>query len=303
MARKELYNNIMEADSGDRQLFYRLVNAQRSNRGTTTNTIIYKGATYKDSDVCEGFSLYFSDLATPTDRPEYDMDHSDLIEMDLSLLDNLVDICYMQGPNISAVTEVEVATCLRKLKTGKAADYYGLTAEHILHAREALIPLLATVFTTIFAQGTIPDTFRDGLLLPLLKKPNKPRNIPTNYRGITIIPVIGKLFELVIVNRVSTIFKEAQSTLQRGFTEKVAPLFAAFVLCETINEHADTKNNLHVAMLDAEKAFDKVSHTSLFRKLALLGIPMECWRVLRDWYKDLRSSLRWNGVLSSYLCR
>jgi hypothetical protein len=298
LARKELYNDIMQADCGDKQLFFRLVNAQRSTRGIYTNSITYKDVTYKDSNVCNGFSMYFSDLATPEHRPEYDMQHNDLIENDLNLIDNLVDISYALGPKVPPVTEVEVAACLRKLKTGKAADIYGLTAEHLIYAKDSLIPLLAVLFSSVFAQGVVPSMFRDGLLLPLLKKPNKPRDIPTNYRGITIIPVIAKLFEVIIVGRVSAIFKRAQSTLQRGFTEDVSPLFAAFVLSETINEHSDTKSELQVALLDAEKAFDRVSHTSLFRKLAILGIPMECWKVLRDWYNDLRGSLRWNGVVS-----
>ena len=80
------------------------------------------------------------------------------------------------------------------------------------------------------------------------------------------------------MGRVRAIFEKAQSTLQHGFTEEVSPLFAAFILCEAINESKDIKSGLWVTMLDAEKAFDRVSHSCLFRKLALLAYPLSAGR-------------------------
>ena len=116
-----------------------------------------------------GFSKYFSDLATPTHRPEYDMLHNGLVDRDVTILDELADMCYARGPNILDVSNTEVALCLRKLKTGKAADYFGLTTEHILHAR-VLIPLLARMFTFIFQNGIIPMVFREDFLIPFTEK-------------------------------------------------------------------------------------------------------------------------------------
>ena len=126
------------------------------------------------------------------------------------------------------------------------------------------------MFSVILTFGTIHSVFQKALLLPLLKKPNKPRKIPTNYRGITIISVIGKLLEHIIMQRIVQTFRSAQSDLQRGFTEEVAPLFASFILCEAICEFQDQHKGLTVVLLDAEKAFDRVSHEELFRKLAAL---------------------------------
>ena len=56
-----------------------------------------------------------------------------------------------------------------------------------------------------------------------------------------------------------------------------APLFASCILCEAICEFQDQRKGLTVVLLDAEKDFDRVSHDRLFRKLAALQIPMECW--------------------------
>ena len=77
-----------------------------------------------------------------------------------------------------------------------------------------------------------------------------------------------------------------------------APLFASFILCDAICEFQDQRKGLTVILLDAEKAFDRVSHDRLFRKLAALQIPMECWMVLRDWHRDFNNTVKWNGTLS-----
>ena len=77
-----------------------------------------------------------------------------------------------------------------------------------------------------------------------------------------------------------------------------APLFASFILCEAICEFHDQRKGLMVELLDAEKAFDRVSHDRLFRKLAALQIHMEYWMVLRDWYRDFNNTVKWNGKLS-----
>ena len=71
-----------------------------------------------------------------------------------------------------------------------------------------------------------------------------------------------------------------------------APLFVSFILCEAICEFQDQRKGLPVVLVDAEKAFDRVSHDGLFRKLATLQIPMECWMVLRDWYRDFNNVVK-----------
>ena len=77
-----------------------------------------------------------------------------------------------------------------------------------------------------------------------------------------------------------------------------APLFASFILCEAICEFQDQRKGLTVVLVDAEKAFDRVSHDGVFRKLATLQIHMECWMVLRDWHRDFNNVVKWNGTLS-----
>jgi hypothetical protein len=51
-------------------------------------------------------------------------------------------------------------------------------------------------------------------------------------------------------------------------------------------------------MLDAEKAFDKVWHHGLFRRLALAGIPRDMLGLIQDWYRGFCTQVRWGNQLS-----
>ena len=150
----------------------------------------------------------------------------------------------------------------------------------------------------VLHSGVIPTAFKEGILTPLLKKPQLSRKLPSNYRGITIICVLGKLLEFLFILRVSHLLKRAQNKLQRGFTRGVAPLYAALILMEVINEYRDNGDNLTLVLLDAEKAFDRVWHQGLFRRLACIGIPRDIIGLIQDWYRGFRSQVKWAELIS-----
>ena len=62
--------------------------------------------------------------------------------------------------------------------------------------------------------------------------------------------------------------------------------------------HKNTKQNLLLTTLDAQKAFDVVDHNSLLRRLYLDRVQGDDWLLLRDLYSDCSSSVKWAGLLS-----
>ena len=92
-----------------------------------------------------------------------------------------------------------VEQCICKLKKGKAAGVDGISAEHISHAHPILVVHLTLLFRLLYKYGLVPDDFGQGIVIPLLKNPDGNRFVSDNYRGITLSPVISKLFEMVLL--------------------------------------------------------------------------------------------------------
>ena len=89
-----------------------------------------------------------------------------------------------------------------------------------------------------------------------------------------------------------------QSRLQRGFTKNVPPTNAGLIFTEMIAEAEDEKYPLYAVFIDASKAFDVVWHASLLRRLHESGITENDWKILDNWYKGLKSRVKWDGNLS-----
>ena len=134
-------------------------------------------------------------------------------------------------------------------------------------------------------------------MTPVLKK-NKDRQNPANYRGITVTKIFTKIIQSILKSRVDIQIDQIQNPLQRGFTEAIPMLFAAFIASEVIIESSTNNDELLLLTLDAEKAFDKLNHEILFNKLYHNGIKGDMWVLLRNMYREMTTQVKWDNHLS-----
>ena len=186
--------------------------------------------------------------------------------------------------DIPPVTAEEVRTQVKKLKKGKAADSAGIVAEMFKDGGDYLLEVLAHVFTSILADGEEPpQTWRHTCIKVLFKKGDT--KLPSNYRPISILPILYKVFSMVLHGRLLAYLAEQQSVDQAGFRKGFNcedHLLTLVLLHEKMYEH---NLNLWLAAVDFEKAFDSVSHASLWASLGEQGVPDPYIRVLRKLYE------------------
>ena len=101
-----------------------------------------------------------------------------------------------------AITADEVAACLKRLRRGKAAGIDGLLSECILDAAAQLTGPLTTLFNKMFS-GPFPQALNSQLVHPIYKEKGDPLD-PSNYRPISVGPVLAKLYAMVLEARIAT---------------------------------------------------------------------------------------------------
>ena len=283
---------IMNARSNDTKMFYKLVNTQRKMKKNLVTELNANGEIHSTKeDILRGWNDHFKDLAT-LDQGEVG---NNLNERDFDV-DIIEDICKQSATPIVFTTE-EIRDAVKSLNTNKAPDIYGLTAEHIIHGGDTLISTITEVINNICKTATIPDALKHGILTPIFKNKGLP-NDAKNYRGITVLPVIGKILEILLRQLIRDLIGILQNRLQRGFTPTVSPLYSALILLESISEALDQKSSIFIALLDAKSAFDVVNHNSLLRKLFLAGIGGTIWLLIRQLNLDALTSVKWEGMIS-----
>ena len=97
------------------------------------------------------------------------------------------------------ITDIEVQTAIKELKTGKASGGDMLLNELYICGLDSLLPKLTSLFNLIFASSHFPTSWKNGIIIALFKKGDKCD--VNNYRGITLLSTLGKLFTKILNNR------------------------------------------------------------------------------------------------------
>ena len=97
------------------------------------------------------------------------------------------------------ITRNKIENAIRKAKNGKATGIDGLPLELISSNRLFLTPILECLFNGIFESCSYPERWVDGVITPIFKSGSK--TDPENYSKGTVLPALGKLFEIVLENR------------------------------------------------------------------------------------------------------
>ena len=107
-----------------------------------------------------------------------------------------------------------VAISVARLHAGKAACFDGLQSEHLSYSHPIIYTVLARLFYLFMLSEYVPEDFKCGMLIPIPKESGAKRALKTDqFRGITISPIISKVFE----NCLLTIYKDYLRTSERQF--------------------------------------------------------------------------------------
>ena len=289
------YNKIMESAEFNQDLFHKLIREQRATSSCYTDLIIVEGETLsEDKDILNGWRHHFQTLATPVESPSYSKAFGSMVDLECLLIE---DIITNSANSLSPIDDESISKAINKLSSGKAPDHLGITAEHLKIGGNKITSFIKHLINAILKEQHIPSVLQSGLLTPVLKK-NKDARYPGNYRGIAVTPIISKILEIILQEKIDPILSPSQSKLQRGFTAETSPINAGIQITEAINEASDKGHPVCIITLDAEKAFDKVDHQLLLRKLFHSGVKNEVWKLIKILQTQAETKVKWKGNLS-----
>ena len=120
--------------------------------------------------------------------------------------------------------------------------------------------------------GIFPDALKISKTIPVYKKGDI--NSLSNYRPISLLPTLSKVFERVIYNQLYNyfVFNNLLSEQQYGFRAKHSTELAAVKLVDYINKQIDEKYTPVNICIDLSKAFDTINYDILLYKLNYYGV-------------------------------
>ena len=139
-----------------------------------------------------------------------------------------------------------------------------------------LVNILPGPITTIINQslksGIFPDNLKIAKISLIFKKGD--HHQIENYRPISLLPTISKIFEKVVFIQLYDFFSENNFlyTSQYGFSKKPSTELAALETVDILLNKLDNKQTPAAIFIDLSKAFDTIDHQILLNKLSYYGI-------------------------------
>lgn len=241
-----------------------------------------------DAGIVGIFSDKYKDLYNSVPYDVNDM--SDINCIIMSRLDTCDHAQYIVSAN-------DISNAISHLKSGKSDGSEGLFSDHFINGTHRFYVLLALLYTCILTHGFSPDSMILGTMIPIPKDKKKSLCDSSNYRSIALSSILSKILDWIILTKERTSL--ISSDLQFGFKEGTSTTQCTFSMMEIIDYYNYNKSDVHVLMLDASKAFDRVNYCRLFKELLNRNMSPLVLRMLLYMYTNQSLRVKWGMSLSS----
>ncbi|TWW53923.1 hypothetical protein D4764_0157230 [Takifugu flavidus] len=257
--------------------FWTTIRRLRRGKQCTVNTVYSGDGVLLTStrDVVDRWKEYFEDLLNPTNTPSSEEVGPGDLEM---------------GSRISGA---EVAEVVKKLLGGKAPGVDEIRPESLKALDVVGLSWLTRLCNIAWTSGAVPLDWQTGVVVPLFKKGD--RRVCSNYRGITLLSLPGKVYSGVLERRVRRIVEPRIQEEQCGFRPGRGTVDQLYTLSRVFEGAWEFAQPVHMCFVDLEKAFDRVPRGVLWGVLREYGVSGPLIRAVRSLYDRCQSLVRIAG--------
>ena len=265
--------------------FWRITN-NVLNRGKATIPTIINGPEVISSSIDKA-NLFASNFASNSTLEERGHPLPDFPSRTDSLLSNIT------------VTVKDIATRIRNLDSTKATGPDDIPVIVLKNICPEISPLLAKLFNRCLKERCFPDSWKMSSVCPVFKNAGD-RCSPSQYRPISLLSVMSKLFESVINKAVISHLDRNKllSDNQYGFRSSRSTADILTVITHRVSEALDKGRETRTVALDISKAFDRVWHKGLLHKLSSYGISGDVLAIIKSFLSDRSLRVVVNGQTS-----
>ena len=212
---------------------------------------------------------------------------------------------YLKNPNkhtifLNETDPGEVATLIHKLDTTKSGDIYGINARLIKDAGPSMATNLSIIFNLSLQSGIFPQLLKTAKVIPNYKAESK--MLTSNYRPISLLPIIGKLLEKIIFARLTNFIQKYSIFFKRqyGFQTGKSTEHAHIDIQNSIQNSLEKKETPWCLFLDYAKAFGTVVKFLKENTVVYYGIRGNALQLIESYLTDREQCVQVNNITSDF---
>jgi hypothetical protein len=266
-AKTDYYGNQLLKNKSDTKQTWKIINdVIHKNRNKTLPDYFMDGdiKLTEPKDIAERFNKYFGSIGEAMAQT---ISYNGQMKPDSYLNANHKNVFNFHPIDTNDTTDI-----IKKLKTKQSTGYDGLSTSLLKRLLPVLVEPLTYIINSSLQTGIFPDKLKTAKIIPIHKKDCKHKI--ENYRPISLLPSISKVFEKVAYEQLSTylILNEFLYENQYGFRSHHSTEHAVLELVDRVTMALDKGHTPLALFLDLSKAFDTLDHTILIQKLQFYGL-------------------------------
>jgi hypothetical protein len=301
--RKEVeYYNKLESEQGKspKYAWNQLQPILNPNKTSEINKLVHKGVTFNTTVEIVGlfYSIFMNLLA-------------DFIFLPLSDCLDYTNHLFTNNPAYSSRTccsnlfkfrelnRMQVLKALQCVDISSSSGSHGIPTKLLKACADELASPICSLFNQCIRSNKFPSDFKQALVTPIYKGKGS-KNDPDNYRPISVLPPLAKIFERALAEQMtehmeaSYLFHPSQYGFRKGLSCELA-------LNEIIDYWRESLNDKKVVasiLLDLKKAFDTVDHLLVVNKLKYYNFDHQAIKMLDSYLANRSYSIFMGGIKS-----
>jgi len=263
-AKRSYYEKLINNSENIIKATWKVVNEEvgkSANKGPKNLIINNNGKEYSDpKEIAKLFNHHFINIANSVSQIGHSLNNDKETDPHQS---NFL---------FSETNPEEVKKIIDSFKNKASAGYDGVPMTIIKDVQSSLHKVLSYLINISFTNGIFPDKLKISKVIPIYKKGDT--KAMSNYRPVSLLPVISKIFEKAMYNRLLS-FLDHYSLFdegQHGFRKGRSTITAAIQFIESVIDSVDNHEKVIGIFMDLCKAFESVCHKILLKKLKSMGV-------------------------------
>lgn len=203
--------------------------------------------------------------------------------------------------NFLPITRIELHDVIMNIDISKSSNIKNINSRLFKCCLLATIPQVLFLFNLTLATCKFPDEWKVASVTPIFKSGD--RHKISNYRPISILPLIGKIFEKLLHSRIydHLLDNDFLSPNQGGFRPGMGINDSIDTLLDFVYNSLNENKLILTIFYDLKKAFDTINHNILFCKLYGAGFRGKTLKLLKNYFTNRKQCCIINGQKSDLL--